>query len=300
MIKSEAKRLGFDACGISKAVILEEDAIHLRYWLDKKMHGDMKYMENYFDKRIEPARLFEGTQSVISVILNYYTDKTWKDKTAPKISIYALGKDYHIVIKRKLIRLLEYINAEIADVKGRAFVDSAPLLERAWAARSGLGWIGKNSNLISGKYGSFVFIGTLLVDCELDYDEPAKDNCGDCNKCISACPTNAIISPKIIDATKCISYLTVEYKNILPEKYKGKFHNYIFGCDICQNICPWNKNAMNNNITDFEPLPELMEMSKHDWNNLDESSFDYITKDSAIKRTGFSILKRNINFIKAL
>ena len=300
LIKSEAKRLGFDECGISKADLLHEDANHLREWLDKKMHGDMKYMENNFEKRTDPARLLEGTQSVISVILNYYTDKLPRDKTTPKISKYALGKDYHIVIKRKLNSLLKYISEEITPVNGRAFVDSAPILERAWAARAGLGWIGKNSNLISEKYGSFVFIGTILVDCRLEYDKPVNDNCGDCNKCMSACPTKAITAPGIIDATRCISYMTVEYKNALPEKYRYKFHNYIFGCDICQDICPWNKNAVNNSVPDFVPLPGLMDMTIKDWEDMDESSFNDITKDSAINRTGLSLLKRNINFIKAL
>ncbi len=300
MIKSEAKRLGFDACGIAKAEFLEEDARHLKYWLAHKMHGNMKYMENYFDKRIDPARLVEGTQSVISVILNYHTNKSQKDDTAPLIAKYAYGKDYHNIIKKKLNLLLEYINTEISDVSGRAFVDSAPVLERAWAAQSGLGWIGKNSNLISRKYGSFVFIGTLLADIELDYDKRVKDYCGECNKCVTACPTNAIISPKIIDARKCISYMTIEHKNPLPVKYKGKFNNYIFGCDICQNVCPWNRKAGNHTTRELEPLPGLMEMTKHEWYDLDETRYDAITRDSPMKRSGFSMIKRNIEFIKTL
>jgi epoxyqueuosine reductase len=294
MIKAEAKRLGFDECGIAKASVLKEDALHLKYWLDHNMHGNMKYMENYFDKRIEPDRLLKGTRSVISVFLNYYTDKTQKDNTAPKISKYACGKDYHIVIKEKLNRLLDYINNKVTDVKGRTFVDSAPLLERAWAARSGLGWIGKNSNLISVNHGSFVFIGTLLIDCELEYDNYINNNCGDCNKCITACPTNAIVAPKIIDARRCISYLTVENKNTLPEEYKGKFHNYIFGCDICQDVCPWNEKASNNNIPDFKPLPKLFNMTKQEWYDLDKNRFTDIIKDSTIdkKNRFFSIEKK--------
>lgn len=298
MIKSEAKRLGFDACGIAKAEYLKEEATHLKYWLDHKMYGGMKYMKNYFDERVDPTKLFKGTKSVISVILSYNTDKVQRDKSAPLISKYAYGKDYHFVIKGKLNQLFEFINTKISKANGRAFVDSAPMLDRAWAARAGLGWIGKNSNLISRIHGSFVFIGSLLVDTELHYDKPVKNLCGNCKKCIEACPTNAIIGPKLIDARKCISYLTIEHKLSIPERFKGKFQNYIFGCDICQNICPWNEKSINHGTPYFKPLPKLLEMTKKEWYNLEKSSYTEISADSPIKRIKFTDLKKNIEYIR--
>lgn len=298
MIKSEAIRLGFDACGIAKAEYLKEEAMHLKYWLDHKLYGGMNFMKNYFDKRVDPTKLFEEARSVISVVLNYNTGKVRKDKSAPLISKFALGKDYHIVIRRKLTQLLKFIEANIKNTKGRAFVDTAPLLERAWAARAGLGWIGKNSILISKEHGSFVFIGTLLINIVLKYDSPVKDFCGNCNKCIEACPTNAIIKPKLLDATKCISYLTVEHKLSIPDKFKRKFQGYIFGCDICQDICPWNENIKRYYIQDLNPIPKLLEMTKKEWYNLQESCFTDIFRDSPIRRIKFSTIKRNIEFIR--
>ena len=298
MIKSEAKKLGFDACGIAKVEYLEEEARHFKHWLNCKMHGDMKYMENYFHKRVDPANLVKGAKSVISVLLNYYTDKIQKNKNAPKISKYAYGKDYHLVIKGRLYQLLKFINSNINNAKGRVFVDSAPVLERIWAVKAGLGWIGKNSNLISAVHGSYVFIGILIIDSELHYDTQIIESCETCDKCITACPTGAIISPKVIDARKCISYLTIEYKSPIPEKYHEKFNAQIFGCDICQDICPWNTNSKKHKIAEFEAESELLEMTKQDWYNLNENHYNKIFKNSIIERIGFPGLKRNIDFVR--
>ena len=298
MIKSEARQLGFDACGIARAEYLEEEAGHIKQWLNCKMHGDMKYMERYFYKRVDPTNLVKDAKSVIVVLLNYYTEKSQEDKNAPVISRYAYGKDYHLVIKGKLYQLLKFINSKIDNIKGRVFVDSAPVLERAWAVKAGLGWIGKNSNLISPVHGSFVFIGILIIDSELHYDDQINESCETCTKCITACPTSAIISPKIIDARKCISYLTIEYKGSIPGKFKEKFNNQIYGCDICQNICPFNENTKNHKVPEFEPVPELLEMTKQDWYDLSENSYNKIFKNSIIERIKFSGLKRNIDFVK--
>ncbi|UCH15564.1 MAG: tRNA epoxyqueuosine(34) reductase QueG [Bacteroidales bacterium] len=298
MIKSEAKKLGFDACGIAKAEYLKEEARHFKRWLNSKMHGDMKYMENYFHKRVDPTNLVKGAKSVIVVLLNYYTDKEQKDKNAPKISKYAYGKDYHLVIKGRLYQLLKFINNNINNINGRVFVDSAPVLERIWAVKAGLGWIGKNSNLISPVHGSYVFIGVLIIDSELHYDIQTNESCEACDKCITACPTGAIISSKVIDARKCISYLTIEHRGLIPEKYHEKFNSRIFGCDICQDICPWNTKSKKHKITEFEPDPELLKMGKNDWYNLKEEHFNRIFKGSAIERIGYSGLKRNIDFIR--
>jgi epoxyqueuosine reductase len=300
MIKSETKQLGFDACGIAKAEYLEEDARHLKRWLDLKMHGDMKYMEKYFYKRVDPTNLVKNSKSVIVVLLNYYTDKSQKDKNAPIISKYAYGKDYHLVIKEKLYQLLRFIGSKINNVKGRVFVDSAPVLERAWAVKAGLGWIGKNSNLISPFLGSFVFIGILIINSELHYDSPVNNSCETCTRCITACPSGAIISPKVIDARKCISYLTIECKSSIPSIFKEKFNNQIYGCDICQDVCPWNENTKNHKIPEFEPLPELLNMTKEDWYNLSENNYNRIFKNSIIERRKFSGLKRNIDFVKKI
>jgi epoxyqueuosine reductase len=300
MIKSETKQLGFDACGIAKAEYLEEEARHLKHWLDSKMHGDMKYMENYFYKRVDPTNLVKDAKSVIVVLLNYYTDKSQKDKNAPVISRYAYGKDYHLVIKEKLYQLLKFINSKTDNIKGRVFVDSAPVLERAWAVKAGLGWTGKNSNLISPVHGSFVFIGILIIDSELHYDNQINKSCETCTRCITACPTSAIISPKVINARKCISYLTIEYKGSIPEKFKKKFNNQIYGCDICQDICPYNGNTENHKVPEFEPLPELLEMIKQDWYDLSENNYNTIFKNSIVKRIKYSGLKRNIDFVKKL
>jgi epoxyqueuosine reductase len=297
LIKSEAKHLDFDACGITKAGYLDEEARHLKHWLESNLHGGMKYMENHFHKRVDPAKLVEGAKSVIVVLLNYNTDKSQKDKNAPKPSKYAYGKDYHYVIKSKLFQLLRFVNSKINNAKGRAFVDSAPVLERAWAAKAGLGWIGKNSNLISPVHGSFVFIGLLIIDSELHYDNQINESCEECTRCITACPTGAIISPKVIDARKCISYLTIEHKGPIPIQFKEKFNNQIFGCDICQDICPFNANSKNHDIPELKPVAGLLEMTKQDWCELSEPDYNKIFENSIIKRVKFSRLNRNINFV---
>ena len=297
LIKAEARRLGFDDCGISKASYLAVYAPHLKIWLEKGLQGEMDYMARHPDKRLDPRKLVSGTRSVISVIMSYNTDRKQADHSAPVLSKYAYGKDYHKVIRKRLKRLLAYIQNEIQPVNGRVFVDSAPVLDRAWAEKAGLGWIGKNSNLISTKFGSFVFIGSVFIDLELDYDSPVSDMCGACTKCITACPTKAIIRPKVIDSKRCISYFTIEYKGQLPEGLREKFQNRIFGCDICQDVCPWNRKAPLHHIDEFIPGKELLEMRRADWINMDEEQFDRLFKGSAVKRAGFEGLKRNIRFV---
>jgi len=259
----------------------------------------MGYMENHFEKRVNPAKLVEDARSVISVILNYFPSKMQEDPEAPVISKYAYGKDYHGVIKRKLKDLLEYINTNIHAVKGRGFVDSAPVLDRAWAAKSGLGWIGKNSMLISPAKGSFFFIGSLIVDIELFYDRPIPDFCGDCTRCINACPTKAIVSPRIIDSGKCISYHTIENKGEIDVDLKGKFQNRAFGCDICQDVCPWNRKAIPHQVKEFEPLPRLLEMTRDEWHRLTSEQYNHLFSLSAVERAGFPNLQRNLTFISS-
>ena len=298
LIKSQALKLGFISCGISKAGFLEEEAPRLENWLNDNMHGEMKYMENHFDKRLDTTKLVEGSKSVISLILNYFPSETQKDVQAPKISKYAYGTDYHFVIKDKLKSLLNYIHQEIGDVNGRAFVDSAPVLDKAWAAKSGLGWIGKNSNLLTKKVGSFYFIAELIVDLELEYDTPVTDHCGACTACIDACPTNAIVAPYKVDGSKCISYFTIELKEELPNNYKGQFDNWMFGCDVCQDVCPWNRFSKSHNEPLFNPKPELLEMNKREWNELTQEVFSELFKKSAVKRTKYSGLIRNIRFLE--
>jgi epoxyqueuosine reductase len=298
LIKTEAKRLGFLSCGISKAQFLEEEAPRLEKWLHNNMHGQMHYMENHFDKRLDPTKLVEESKSVISLLLNYFPTANQKDPDAPKISKYAYGTDYHFVIKDKLKQLLHFIQEEIGDVHGRAFVDSAPVLDKAWAAKSGLGWIGKNSNLLTQQVGSFYFIAELIVDLELDYDLPTTDHCGTCTACIDACPTEAIVNPYVVDGSKCISYFTIELKENIPSEFKGKLENWMFGCDICQDVCPWNRFSKPHNEPLFNPQSELLSMTKRDWEEITEDIFKKTFKDSAVKRTKFSGLKRNINFLK--
>ena len=298
MIKNEAKRLGFLSCGISKADFLEEEAPRLEQWLNKSMHGEMQYMENHFDKRLDPTKLVEDSKSVVSLLLNYFPSNEPQDKTAPKISKYAYGADYHIVIKEKLKRLLEFIYEEIGEVSGRAFVDSAPVLDKAWAAKSGLGWVGKNSNLITKDTGSFYFIAELIIDLPLNYDNPTTDHCGTCTACIDACPTKAIVDPYVVDGSKCISYFTIELKNELPSSMKGSFDNWMFGCDICQDVCPWNRFSKAHSEPLFNPKDKLLSMSKSEWEEITEELFQEIFKKSAVKRTKFSGLTRNINFLK--
>ncbi len=298
LIKAEAKRLGFLSCGISKAQFLEEEAPRLEKWLQNNRHGEMKYMENHFDKRLDPTKLVADSKSVISLLLNYYPTEKQQDPTAPKISKYAYGTDYHFIIKDKLKSLYNFITDTIGDVHGRVFVDSAPVLDKAWAAKSGLGWIGKHSNLITQKVGSFYFIAELIIDLELDYDHPITDHCGTCTACIDACPTNAIIAPKVVDGSKCISYFTIELKNEIPNVVKGQFNDWIFGCDICQDVCPWNRFSKPHNEPLFNPHPELLSMTKKDWQEITQEVFSRIFKKSAVKRTKFSGLKRNIEFLK--
>jgi epoxyqueuosine reductase len=295
LIKEEATRLGFDFCGIAKADFLEEEAPRLEQWLLQNMHGKMKYMENYFDKRLDPRKLVDGAKSVISLLYNYYPAETLPP--APKISRYAYGKDYHIVIKEKMKELMDFITENIGDIHGRAFVDSAPVLDKAWAKRSGLGWVGKNSNLITTQQGSFLFIGELIVDLELDYDSAIEDFCGTCTRCIDACPTDAIVKPYVVDGSRCISYFTIELKEEIPQELKGNFEGWAFGCDICQDVCPWNRFSKPHNEKQFEPLDELNQMTKNDWQEITEDVFEKIFSHSAVKRTGYKGLKRNLKFI---
>jgi epoxyqueuosine reductase len=298
LIRTEAKRLGFDYVGISKADFLEEEAPRLENWLNNNMHGQMSYMQNYFDKRLDPRLLVPGAKSVISLLLNYFPSENQVDDTAPKISKYAYGKDYHIVIKEKLNQLLEFIKENIGEVDGRAFVDSAPVMDKAWAKKSGLGWIGKNSNLINKSSGSFYFIAELILDLDLEYDGAVKDYCGTCTKCIDACPTDAIIAPYVVDGSKCISYFTIELKENIPDDVKGKMENRMFGCDICQDVCPWNRFSKPHQEPLFKANEELLGMKKEDWIELTEETFRRVFKDSAVKRTKFTGLKRNIEFLK--
>ena len=297
-IKTEAKRLGFLSCGISKAEFLEEEAPRLESWLHQNKHGKMHYMENHFDKRLDPTLLVEGSKSVISLTYNYYIDKLQQDPNAPKISKYAYGLDYHYVIKDKLNQLLEFIKEEIGDVHGRAFVDSAPIMEKAWAKKSGLGWIGKNSNLITQKVGSFYFISELIVDLDLEVDHAVTDHCGSCTACIDACPTEAITEPFQVDGSKCISYFTIELKDNIPNEMKGKFDHWAFGCDICQDVCPWNRFSKQHSEPLFNPKPELLSMTKNDWEEITQETFNKVFKKSALKRTKYTGLKRNIKFLK--
>jgi epoxyqueuosine reductase len=297
LIKAEAKRLGFLSCGISKASFLEEEAPRLENWLNQNHHGEMKYMENHFDKRLNPTLLVDDAKSVISLLLNYYPSEI-QNPDSYKISKYAYGQDYHFVIKEKLQELLQTIQTEIGEVSGRAFVDSAPVLDKAWAAKSGLGWIGKNSNLLTQQVGSFYFIAELVVDLDLEYDYATTDHCGTCTACIDACPTEAIVSPYVVDGSKCISYFTIELKENIPQEMKGKMDDWIFGCDVCQDVCPWNRFSKSHNEPLFNPNPELLSMTKKDWKEITEDTFKKVFKNSAVKRTKLDGLKRNIKFLK--
>lgn len=300
LIKAEALRLGFAQCGIAAATFLDEEAPRLESWLKNGHHGQMAYMENHFDKRLDPRLLVEGAKSVISLSLNYFPAERQSDPEAPKISKYAYGQDYHTVIKDKLALLLDFIRREIGEVNGRAFTDSAPVLDRAWATRAGLGWVAKNSNIISKKSGSFFFLAELIIDLELEYDQPfATDHCGSCTRCIDACPTDAIIAPAVVDGRKCISYLTIELKDEIPADFSGKMENWMFGCDICQDVCPWNRFSVPHTVEAFKPPEQLLNMKKEDWQDITEDVFRVLFKNSAVKRTKFKGLTRNIDFIKA-
>lgn len=298
IIKKKAFELGFSFVGISKSGFLEEEAPRLENWLKINANGKMAYMANHFDKRLNPNLLVEGTKSVVSLMYNYYTDKTQEDSEAPHISKYAYGKDYHDLIKKKLRELFDFIQTEIGEVGGRYFTDSAPVLDKAWASKGGIGWVGKNGLMITRQQGSYLFIGELLLDLELDYNaNPVKDFCGACTKCIDACPTDAIINPKVVDGSKCISYFTIELKDAIPVAMKSKFDNWMFGCDICQEVCPWNRFSLQHNEPWFEPHPDLLSLTKSDWITLEQPMFQEIFRKSAVKRTKFAGLKRNISFL---
>jgi epoxyqueuosine reductase len=297
VIKAESKRLGFLSCGISKAGFLEQEAPRLENWLNQNMNGQMSYMENHFDKRLNPTLLVDGAKSVISLLLNYYPSEL-QNQESYKISKYAYGQDYHYVIKEKLKELLFFIQAEIGEVSGRAFVDSAPVLDKAWAAKSGLGWIGKNSNLITQKTGSFYFIAELIVDLDLEYDTATTDHCGTCTACLDACPTEAIVAPYVVDGSKCISYFTIELKDNLPQDMKGKFDDWMFGCDVCQDVCPWNRFSKPHSEPLLKASPEILKFSKSDWDEITHDTFQQVFKNSALKRSKFEGVLRNINFLK--
>lgn len=297
-VKSEAARLGFAFCGISQAEFLSDEAPRLEEWLRRGYQGKMQYLENHFDKRLDPTLLVPGAKSVISLLYNYSPQQDLPSEGSFKIARYAYGEDYHFVIKEKLRDFLARIRDEIGEVNGRVFVDSAPVMERAWAKRSGLGWIGKNSLLLNRKMGSFFFLAELIIDLELEYDGPIKDYCGSCTACMDACPTGAIPQPYVVDGSKCISYFTIELKEEIPREMQGKFENWIFGCDICQEVCPWNRFAKPHREARFEPHPELEKMTRQDWVELTEEVFKKLFKKSAVKRTGFKGLQRNIRFVE--
>lgn len=298
LIKDKSKELGFFFCGISKADFLNEEAPRLEKWLSDNRNGKMDYMANHFDMRLDPRLLVDNAKSVVSLLLNYYPSENQIDNEAPTLSKYAYGEDYHFVIKDKLKELFKFIHQEIGEVGGRVFVDSAPVMDKVWAKKSGLGWIGKNSNLIHPKNGSFFFIAELILDLELIPDGPMKDYCGTCTRCIDACPTDAIVEPYVVDGSKCISYLTIELKDqILPDEFKGKMENWMFGCDICQDVCPWNRFSKPHSEPKFNPHDQLLKMSKADWLDLSEDIFRELFKNSAVKRTKFEGIKRNIDFL---
>jgi epoxyqueuosine reductase len=299
LIKQKAHELGFQYCGVSKAEFLEEEAPRLEKWLNEKKHGQMSYMENYFDKRLDPRLLVEGAKSVVSLLLNYYPEKEIETSGENyKISKYAYGTDYHYVIKDKLKTLLTSLQEAIGEIHGRAFVDSAPVMDKVWAKKSGLGWVGKHSNLLNRQMGSFFFIAEIIIDVELEYDGPVKDYCGTCTRCMDACPTGAIPEPYVVDGSKCISYFTIELKEQIPREVQGKFGNWIFGCDICQDVCPWNRFAKPHQESSFEPNSQLAGMKKSDWEEITQDVFSALFKKSAIKRTKLEGLKRNIQFLQ--
>lgn len=297
-IKAKAAALGFSFCGVSKAEFLEDEAPRLEHWLKNNMHGQMGYMANHFDKRLDPTKLVEDAKSVVTLLFNYYPEKDLATEEKYKIAKYAYGVDYHFVVKDRLKLLMASIHEEIGEVAGRAFVDSAPVLERVWAQKSGLGWIGKNSLLLNKGSGSFFFIAELIIDLELETDSPVTDHCGTCTACIDACPTDAIPAPYVVDGSKCISYFTIELKDEIPAEMKGKFENWMFGCDICQDVCPWNRFSKPHQEPAFAPHPELGAMTKKNWEEITEEIFQKVFKKSAVKRTKLAGLKRNIAFLK--
>lgn len=299
IIKKTAERLGFDHVGIARAMRLDDDARRLENWLNKGMHGGMQYMERYFDLRVDPSLLVPGAKSVITLLKNYFPSGI-QDEGAPRIAKYAWGKDYHDVIRQQMNEFLHSLREEIGQIHGRGFVDSAPVLERSWAQRSGLGWIGKNGNLINKTAGSFYFIATLITDLDLYYDDPyAKDYCGTCTRCIDACPTDAILPGKVVDGSRCISYFTIELKDqLIPDEMKGRFDNWAFGCDTCQDVCPWNSFSQPHHEKEFEPLPAVLHLHSAEWEEMTEQGFKEIFRDSPISRAKWKGVQRNLRFIK--
>ena len=298
IIKSTSSELGFIGCGISRVVFLDTEASRLKSWIEQGLHGSMEYLRQNFDKRLDPEKMVPGARSMISVLMNYATNQKQKDPEAPVLSKYAYGEDYHFVMKRKLKELLTIIQNKLGSFNGRIFVDSAPVLERVWAARSGLGWIGKHSLLLNRTHGSFFFIGELVVDIELAYDTSTKDYCGDCTRCIDACPTGAIIRPHVVDGSRCISYFTIEHNNGIPEQYRGQFKNRVFGCDICQDVCPWNLNAIPHQTREFLPQKGLLDKTWEEWYQITEEEYRQLFRKSAVKRAKFKGLRRNLEFIR--
>lgn len=300
IIKRLARELGFEYCGIAKAEFLEDDAPRLEAWLNRNYHGQMAYMANHFDKRLDPTKLVEGAKTVVSLVYNYYPkEELPQERGRYKLAKYAYGKDYHFVIKDKLKIFLSKIREEVGEVGGRAFVDSAPVMERQWAKKAGIGWTGKNSLLLNRNLGSFFFLAELVIDLEVRPDPPAvRDYCGSCTRCIDACPTDAIAQPGMVDGSKCISYFTIELKEEIPDSVKGKFDNWIFGCDICQDVCPWNRFSKPHTEPAFDPNPALKEMDNREWEEITQETFNRVFKNSAVKRTKLQGLKRNIGFVK--
>ncbi|MEE9439378.1 MAG: tRNA epoxyqueuosine(34) reductase QueG, partial [Saprospiraceae bacterium] len=288
-LKKKALEMGFMGIAIAKAEHMKQEAVNLEKWLNKGFHGEMSYMENHFDKRVDPTKLVLGSKSVISLMYNYYSETKISEEGESKIAMYAYGKDYHKVVKKKLKHLYRWMEDQFGKIEGRFFVDSAPVMEREWAKRSGLGWIGKHTLLVNPKKGSYFFLCEIICDLDLEYDHAIKDHCGTCTRCIEACPTDAI-SPNgyLMDGSKCISFLTIESKNSIPEEYKGKMDNWMFGCDICQQVCPWNRFSIPHNEEKFVPNPKLVSMKKKDWEELTEEVFDSIFEGSPIKRTKYS------------
>lgn len=298
-IKEKANELGFLGISIAKAEHMDEEAIRLEEWLNQNYHGEMSYMENHFEKRVDPRKLVPGSKSVISLMYNYFSEETQDDPSAPKIAMYAYGKDYHKVVKKKLLQLFKWMSSSYGEIDGRCFVDSAPVLERDWARRSGLGWVGKHTLLINPKKGSYFFLCEIICDLELEYDHPIKDHCGTCTRCIEACPTGAIHKDGyVMDGSKCISYLTIELKNEIPDTFSNQMENWMFGCDICQQVCPWNRFSTPHTEEKFLPKDQLLHMSKREWEEITEDTFNTLFEGSAVKRTKFKGLKRNIDFLK--
>jgi epoxyqueuosine reductase len=302
IIKSTATRLGFDFCGIAKAEFLEEEAPRLEHWLNQNYQGQMGYLANHFDKRLDPTKLVEDAKTVVSLIYNYYpSEKLPESSTDIKLAKYAYGEDYHLVIREKLNNFLEILREEIGEINGRTFVDSAPVMERQWAQKAGIGWIGKNSLLLNRDMGSFFFLAELIIDLEVTPDNPiTQDYCGTCTKCIDACPTDAIVKPGVVNGSQCISYLTIELKENIPSEFKGRMENWVFGCDICQDVCPWNRFSKPHQEPKFDPNPELATFSNREWTEMTETTFATVFKKSAVKRTKFDGLKRNLEFIKPI